>query len=93
MKMYKDDMDNEEMDEVEFEATSPKVCWVDIKKADNGYIVSYSVKEKKLGAGKYDHVEHTEKKMLFNEKQEDEAFQLFVKMKKKELSNSERDMY
>ena len=65
------------------EKESSEVCWVGIDKADNGYIVSYSQKEKKSGGGKYDHVEHSEKKLLYNMDQEDEAFAMFVKLKKK----------
>jgi hypothetical protein len=71
--------------EFEMEGNKEEVCWVSIDSADNGYIVSYSIREKSLGKGKYGHVEHTEKKMLYSNKQEDEAFEMFVKMKKKEL--------
>jgi hypothetical protein len=62
---------------------TPKVNWVDIDVADNGYIVSYSVKEKKLGASPTDHVDYQNKKMLFED--EGEAFDFFVKMKKAEM--------
>lgn len=79
--------------ETKFEGTEPKVCWVNIDKADNGYIVRYSTREPKIGAGKYDHVESTEKTMLFNKEQQDEAFELFVKMKKKELDNYDSKYY
>jgi hypothetical protein len=60
-----------------------KVNWVEIEMANNGYVVRYSVKESKPGS--MEHCEWLSKSFVFSTEQEDEAFDLFKKMKLKSM--------
>ena len=61
-----------------------KVTMVDIKKATNGWTVSYRVKEMSPGAKMSDHVESVKKEMLYLYDKQDEAFDYFKSLKMKE---------
>jgi hypothetical protein len=51
--------------------------------ANNGYVVKYSIKESKPGS--MEHCEWLSKSFVFSMEQEDEAFDLFKKMKLKSM--------
>jgi hypothetical protein len=65
-----------------------KICDVEIKKAENGWMVCYRTKEMKPGMKASDHVEWTMKKFVYTKDQEDKAFEDFKNLKKKEEGNS-----
>lgn len=75
--MYKESDNSQAMAEI------GKVNWVNIDMANNGYIVRYSIKESKPGS--MEHCEWIEKSFVFSMEQEDEAFDLFKKMKLKSM--------
>lgn len=70
--------------EMEDEGGIGKICCVDIKKASNGWIVSYDTKKKPMGASESEHIPWTTEKVLFESSKEDDAFNKFKELKKKE---------
>tara|TARA_R110000772_G_scaffold36462_1_gene87185 strand:+ start:571 stop:795 length:225 start_codon:yes stop_codon:yes gene_type:complete len=58
-----------------------KVCYVRIEPAENGWIVSYSEKKDKPGAGMYEPMMEKTEKLVFMSDKTDEAFETFKKMK------------
>lgn len=62
-----------------------KVKWVNIDVAENGYMVNWEEQAKREGAGEYEHMNCTPRRHVFTEDMEDEAFDLFVKLKKLEM--------
>ena len=75
--MYKESDSSQAMAEI------GKVTWVNIDMANNGYVVRYSIKESKPGS--MEHCEWLSKSFVFSMEQEDEAFDLFKKMKLKSM--------
>ena len=69
-----------------------KVKWVNIDVAENGFMVNWEEQSKRAGGGEYDHMNCTPRKHVFPAEKEDEAFDLFVKLKKLEMGISTTDM-
>ena len=67
-------------------AINGKVKWVSIEVAQNGFMVNWDEQSKREGASEYEHMNCVPKKIVFTADQEDEAFDLFVKLKKLEMS-------
>lgn len=65
-----------------------KVKWVNIDVAENGFMVNWEEQSKRPGGGEYDHMSCTPRRHVFTEEMEDEAFDLFVKLKKMEMGIS-----
>lgn len=70
--------------EMEDQGGAGKICCVDIKKASNGWIVSYDTKKKPMGGSESEHIPWTTEKMIFTSDKEDDAFMKFKDLKKKE---------
>lgn len=66
-----------------------RVGHVDIEKADNGWVVEYSVKEKSSKPNSMDHMEYKKNRKIFSTEEEDKAWELYVEYKKKRLNQKE----
>lgn len=64
-----------------------KIVDVEIKKAENGWMLCYRTKEMLPGMKSSDHVEWTKKSFVYTKEQEDKAFNDFKELKKKEYSD------
>ena len=77
-----------EMEEYEMKTEEEKgigkICDVRIKKASNGWIVSYDTKKKPMGGSESEHIPWTNETVLFESSKEDDAFNKFKELKKKE---------
>ena len=71
--------------EMEEESGIGKICDVRIKKASNGWIVSYDTKKKPMGGSESEHIPWTTETVLFESSKEDDAFNKFKELKKKEI--------
>jgi hypothetical protein len=70
--------------EMEDESGIGNICDVKIKKASNGWIVSYDTKKKPMGGSESEHIPWTTETVLFESSKEDDAFNKFKELKKKE---------
>lgn len=64
------------------EEEEKECCHVEIEKADNGWIVEYRVPTKSKGT--FDNMSSTKHEKVFKTDEEDQAFDLFRKLKKAE---------
>jgi hypothetical protein len=70
----------------------PEVCWIEIEKAENGFVVEYSEKEKKEH-GDMTHCDYIKKTHVFNSEEEDKAWEMFIDLKKREFKSKSKKVY
>jgi hypothetical protein len=61
-------------------------CYVQIERADNGWVVKWTAMSKQKSKDPYSMGNRKEKKKIFLDSDEDSAFELFKSLKKKEKS-------
>lgn len=62
-----------------------KVTYCNIEMANNGFVVRFDVRDKKPGMGDMEHCSSTTKTFVFEQDQEDEAWEYYKKMKMLEI--------
>lgn len=72
--------------------TGESINHCSIDTADNGYIVEWSEKEEKP-EGSMEHCNYTNHKKIFTSKQEDEAWELYKKLKMSNMKYRKKSMY
>ena len=74
------------------EYDQPEVVWIEIEKADNGFVVEYSEKEKRK-EGCMEHCDHIRRSQVFTSDEEDKAWEMFIDLKKREFKNKAKKVY
>lgn len=82
-------MEGMEIESKAYPSEEGKVGHVEIEKADNGWVVEYSVKGKSPNKNSMDHMDYNKTRKIFSTEEEDKAWALYVEYKKKRLNQKE----